>query len=115
MTPGPASTTPDEDAPAPEAAGPACASQVMNNPSCPAPACQVRPRLTAIRDNLTARIAEAEQQGWLGEAEGLKVSLAAADTKLTQVDMLIARRDTAVSLGMPAFPDIAAQTATGRA
>jgi hypothetical protein len=74
-----------------------------------------RPRLAAIRDNLTARIAEAEQQGWLGEAEGLKVSLAAADTKLTQVDLLIARRDTAVSLGMPAFRDISAQTATGRA
>jgi hypothetical protein len=74
-----------------------------------------RPRLAAIRDNLTARIAEAEQQGWLGEAEGLKVSLAAADAKLTQVDALTARRDTGVSLGMPAYRDIAAHTATGRA
>ena len=74
-----------------------------------------RPRLAAIHDNLTARITEAEQQGWLGETEGLKVSLAAANTKLAQVDVLIARRDTAVSLGMPAYRDIAAQTATSRA
>jgi integrase len=71
-----------------------------------------RPRLAAIRDNLTARIGEAEQQGWLGEAEGLKVSLAAADAKLTQIDGLIARRDAAVSLGMPAFRDIAGRTTT---
>ena len=74
-----------------------------------------RHRLTEIRDNLTARITEAEQQGCLGETEGLKVSLAAANTRLAQVDVLIARRDTAVSLGMPAYRDIAAQTATSRA
>jgi hypothetical protein len=35
-------------------------------------------RLSEIRDNLTARIREAEHEGWLGEAEGLRVSLAAA-------------------------------------
>jgi hypothetical protein len=67
--------------------------------------------MAAIRDNLTARIAEAEQQGWLGEAEGLKISLAAADTKLAQTDALITRRNTTVNLGLPTFPDIA-QTAT---
>ena len=38
-----------------------------------------RPRLVEIRDNLIARIAEAERHGWLGEAEGLKVSLAGAE------------------------------------
>ena len=37
-----------------------------------------RDRLAEIRDNLTARIAEAKQKGWLGEVEGLQVSLAAA-------------------------------------
>ena len=37
-----------------------------------------RPRLAQIRDNLLARIAEAESHRWLGEAEGLKVSLAGA-------------------------------------
>jgi hypothetical protein len=44
--------------------------------------------------------------------EGLKVSLAAADAKLAQVDGLIARRQAAVSLGMPAFRDIAGRTTT---
>jgi hypothetical protein len=36
-----------------------------------------RHRLEEIRGNLHARIAEAEREGWTGEAEGLKVSLAA--------------------------------------
>jgi integrase len=71
-----------------------------------------RQRLADIRDNLTARIAEAQREGWLGEAEGLKVSLAAAEAKLVQVDGLVARRREAVSLGMPAFPDIAGRTST---
>ncbi|MFI9587057.1 protein-L-isoaspartate O-methyltransferase [Streptomyces sp. NPDC052236] len=35
-----------------------------------------RTRLADIRDNLIARIAEAEREGRLGEAEGLRVSLA---------------------------------------
>ncbi|MGH3251578.1 MAG: tyrosine-type recombinase/integrase [Trebonia sp.] len=71
-----------------------------------------RPRLEEIRDNLNARIAEAQREGWLGEAEGLKVSLAAAEAKLAQVDGLIARRREAVSLGMPSFPEIADRTAS---
>jgi len=70
-----------------------------------------RQRLADIRGNLTARIGEAQREGWLGEAEGLKVSLAAAEAKLAQVDGLIARRRDAVSLGMPSFPDIAGCTA----
>jgi hypothetical protein len=45
-----------------------------------------RPRIAEIRDNLTARIAEAEREGWLGEAEGVKISLAGAEDKLTQID-----------------------------
>jgi hypothetical protein len=43
-----------------------------------------RPRLAGIRDNLTARITEAEHEGWLGEAEGPRVSLAAAQGKLAE-------------------------------
>jgi hypothetical protein len=70
-----------------------------------------RPRLEAIRGSLLARITEAEHQGWHGEAEGLKVSLAAAEQKLAQLDALAARRAT-VHLGMPAFPGIAARTLT---
>ncbi|WP_330354480.1 hypothetical protein [Streptomyces chartreusis] len=38
-----------------------------------------------IRDNLIARIAEAEHEGWLGEVEGLRVSLAGAEDKLAQI------------------------------
>lgn len=64
-----------------------------------------------IRDNLTVRIDEAQREGWLGEAEGLKVSLGAANAKLAQVDRLAARR-TAVGLGIPAFRDITGRTAT---
>jgi hypothetical protein len=69
-----------------------------------------RHRLLEIRDSLSARIAEAEREGWAGEAEGLKVSLAAADSKLAQVDTSISRRREAVSLGIPSFPDIAGRT-----
>ena len=45
-----------------------------------------RSRITEIRDNLTARIAEAEREGWPGEVEGLHISLAGADNKLAQLD-----------------------------
>ena len=70
-----------------------------------------RPRLIHLRDNLLARIDEAQREGWLGEAEGLKVSLAAAQQKLTQLDDLARRRST-IHLGMPGFPDIAGRTVT---
>jgi len=45
-----------------------------------------RPRIAEIRDNLLARIAEAEREVWLGEVEGLKFSLAGAEDKLAQID-----------------------------
>ena len=70
-----------------------------------------RPRLTEIRDNLAARIAEAEQQGWVGEAEGLRVSLAAAGGKLAELGER-ARRASVINLGIPAFREIAGCTAT---
>ena len=71
-----------------------------------------RPRLEEIRDNLLARITEAEREGWAGEAEGLKISLAAANNKLAQADLTATRRAEAVSLGIPAYRDIAAATPT---
>jgi len=71
-----------------------------------------RPRLTDIRDNLVARVEEALRERWIGEAEGLKVSLAAANAKLAQLDGLAARRNAAVGLGMPAFPAAAGRTIT---
>ena len=69
-------------------------------------------RLEAIRDNLTARIAEADAEGWAGEAESLSVSLAAANNKLAQIEVTTARRAQAASLGMPAYRDAAASLAT---
>jgi hypothetical protein len=60
-----------------------------------------RARIAEIRDNLTARIAEAEREGWLGEAEGLKISLAGAQDNLAQIDRRT-RPATAIDLGMPA-------------
>jgi integrase/ribosomal protein S28E/S33 len=62
-----------------------------------------RDRLAEIRDNLIARIAEAEQKGWRGEVEGLQVSLAGAREKLAQIDRNH-RGPAAVDLGIPAFP-----------
>ena len=59
-----------------------------------------RPRIAEIRDNLLARIAEAEREGWLGEAEGLKISLAGAQDKLAQIDR---RSHHTTDLGMPAI------------
>ena len=71
-----------------------------------------RQRLEDIRGNLTARIAEAEREGWACEAEGLKVSLAAANNKLAQIELTLARRAEAVSLGMPSYRDTAASVIT---
>jgi hypothetical protein len=59
-----------------------------------------RARLAGIRDNLVARIAEAEREGWLGEVDGLRVSLTGAEDKLAQMDRQ-ARPPTTVELGMP--------------
>ncbi|MFE6962114.1 hypothetical protein [Streptomyces sp. NPDC057696] len=53
-----------------------------------------------IRDNLIDRITEAEQQGWLGEIEGLHVSLSGAESKIRQLDTA-ASADGSVDLGMP--------------
>jgi hypothetical protein len=62
-----------------------------------------QPRIAEIRDNLLARIAEAEREGWLGEVEGLKVSLAGADDKLAQIDQR--SRNEPVHLGVPGIPE----------
>ena len=64
-----------------------------------------RQRLVEIRDNLKARIAEAECEGWLGEVEGLQVSLAGAEDKLAQIE----RRcrppaESPTHLGIPTVP-----------
>ncbi|MEV6335486.1 hypothetical protein AB0M12_12320 [Nocardia vinacea] len=56
-----------------------------------------RPRIIDIRDNLIDRIAEAEREGWLGEVEGLRISLTGANDKLAQID----RRQTPAVVDLP--------------
>ncbi|MET7534561.1 MULTISPECIES: hypothetical protein [Streptomyces] len=58
-----------------------------------------RARLVEIRDNLIARIGEAEREGWLGEVEGLHISLAGTEDKLAQLARSAA--SAAVDLPMP--------------
>jgi len=60
---------------------------------------------------MLARIAEATREGWLGEVEGLNVSLAAARQKLSQIDEQAARRTT-VHLGIPDFSSVAGRNVT---
>ncbi|MFF5011278.1 hypothetical protein ACFY3G_51960 [Streptomyces phaeochromogenes] len=52
-----------------------------------------------IHGNLLDRITEAEREGWLGEIEGLRVSLAGAQSKIDQIDS--ASASMAINLGMP--------------
>jgi hypothetical protein len=59
-------------------------------------------RLREIVANLRDRIAEAEQNSWLGEVEGLKISLAAAEDKLHQMERQLTQTG-ATDLGMPTF------------
>jgi hypothetical protein len=61
---------------------------------------QQRRRLEEIIRNLGDRIEEAHVNGWLGEVQGLQISLEAARNKLASLDRL-ARNRTPVSLGMP--------------
>lgn len=68
-----------------------------------------RTRIVEIRDNLLDRIAEAEREGWHGEVEGLRVSLAGAKTKLAQLDQM-ARRAATIQLGIPTFGEVAGRT-----
>lgn len=63
-----------------------------------------RARLVEIRDNLNARIAEAQREGWLGEVEGLQVSLAGAQDKLDQNERRRVATETATDLGIPTIP-----------
>jgi site-specific recombinase XerD len=59
-----------------------------------------RDRLLEIRDNLRDRITEAKHEGWLGEVEGLRISLTGAEDKLAQIDKH-GHGPAAVNLGIP--------------
>ena len=69
-------------------------------PACSGPTPPTADRLTEIRDNLTARISEAEREGWLGEIEGLRAQpRRRARRKLTEIDRT--RTSVPVDLGIP--------------
>lgn len=68
-----------------------------------------RARIAEIHENLLARIGEAEREGWAGEVEGLRVSLAGAEQKLAQVDEMEHRK---AALAAPPFADVASRTVT---
>ena len=68
-----------------------------------------RARLVEIRDNLHARIDEARRENWLGEVDGLQISLNGARQKLAQLDQLSANA-TSTPLGMPSFTQIAGRS-----
>ncbi|MFZ0716247.1 hypothetical protein [Mycobacterium sp.] len=57
-----------------------------------------RHRIQEIIDNLRDRITEARREGWMGEIDGLTISLAGAEHKLAQLDR---RQRTPVTLGIP--------------
>ncbi|WP_244188989.1 hypothetical protein [Streptomyces yokosukanensis] len=60
-----------------------------------------RPRLEEIRNNLHDRVTEAEREGWLGEPEGLHVSLTTAEEKIAQLDARRKRHETSVFPRIP--------------
>jgi hypothetical protein len=92
---------------------PAAPPASTNTAACASPAA-TRPRRAwpphPDLANLQARIAEAETHRWFGEAEGLKVSLAGARSKLAQMNQISARRNTAANLGIPSFSEVAGRT-----
>ncbi|MEV5500387.1 site-specific integrase [Nonomuraea fuscirosea] len=60
------------------------------------------PRLEEIHVNLIDRLAEAKQQGWLGEVAAIETTLAAAEQKLQAMRKAAVRTST-VHLGMPSI------------
>ena len=70
-----------------------------------------RSRLIEIEVNLESRIDEAIREGWPGETEGLRVSLAATREKLATVDE-IAARQAEIHLDTPGFARTAVRVVT---
>ena len=65
-----------------------------------------RARLVEIIHNLTDRITEARMNGWLGEVQGLQVSLTKASQKLANLDRGLRRNPTGpTEIGMPIISD----------
>jgi hypothetical protein len=67
--------------------------------------------LIEIIRNLAERIAEARTNGWLGEVQGLQVSLTKAKEKLVALDRTLERsrgtgQDGPTDLGMPVITEL---------
>jgi len=60
------------------------------------------PRLDEIEDDLQARRSRAAHEGWLGEVEGLDLTLTFLRQKREQTQRLT--RIAPIALGMPAIP-----------
>jgi hypothetical protein len=58
------------------------------------------PRLESIHSNLINRLAEAKEQGWLGEVAAIETTRAAAEQKLVAMRSA-AIQYTTTSLGIP--------------
>ncbi|MFD0296272.1 hypothetical protein ACFWJS_38545 [Streptomyces sp. NPDC127061] len=56
------------------------------------------------------RIAEAQREGWLGEVEGLEISLAGAEEKPAQLDAAL--KPSVIHLSLPTFGQIAGRPRT---
>lgn len=72
--------------------------------------CQ-RERLIEVRDNLIKRVAEARREGWLGEVDGLQISLAGARQKMDQIEQMTAR-SIKLRPDTPVFAEIAGRATT---
>lgn len=68
------------------------------------------PRLEEIHANLVDRLAEAKDQGWLGEVAAIETTMAAAAQKL---DAMRAARSGTVLLGMPDVRSSTGRLSTG--
>ena len=62
---------------------------------------RLREKALRYKEKFTTR------EGWLGELEGLQISLNATRQKLQQIDDIATMQQTATHLGMPTFPDTA--------
>jgi hypothetical protein len=68
-------------------------------PGCPVPDISARPRLDEIEDDLLARRARAEHEAWLGEVEGIDLTLTFLRQKREETNRLA--RIAPVELGIP--------------
>lgn len=68
------------------------------------------PRLEEIHTNLVDRLAEANQQGWLGEVAAIETTMAAAAQKL---EAMRAARSMTVHLGLPELRSSVGRSCTG--